>query len=176
MECKQSVMRAKRTKFTLQQIMELEELYDKCNKPSRQMILDFSDMTGLRLESIKIWLQNRRAKWRKIDIMNIKEDNFVYIYNYLPPLGRPYRNTSMFISLDPNCLDIKAEKYSSANSVENQSINHLNKIDTNLIDKIKFITEEELTNNINQDSLVSELFDNHIISSSNIDPNVSFKY
>ncbi|KAI0241890.1 Zinc finger E-box-binding homeobox 2, partial [Massospora cicadina] len=53
-----------RTKFTKEQLNELESLYAFNTKPSKDLMLELGHRAGLELRIIQVWFQNRRVKER----------------------------------------------------------------------------------------------------------------
>ncbi|NXK47501.1 NOBOX protein, partial [Chauna torquata] len=56
----------------LEQLEELEKMFQEDHYPDNEKRREIATVVGVTPQRIMVWFQNRRAKWRKTEKLNVK--------------------------------------------------------------------------------------------------------
>ncbi|NWW93393.1 NOBOX protein, partial [Rhynochetos jubatus] len=56
----------------LEQLEELEKMFQEDHYPDNEKRREIAAVVGVTPQRIMVWFQNRRAKWRKTEKLNVK--------------------------------------------------------------------------------------------------------
>ncbi|NXR72242.1 NOBOX protein, partial [Pycnonotus jocosus] len=66
------VKKKPRTFYSAEQLEELEKKFQEDHYPDNEKRREIAAVVGVTPQRILVWFQNRRAKWRKLQKLNIK--------------------------------------------------------------------------------------------------------
>ncbi|XP_035167884.1 homeobox protein NOBOX isoform X2 [Oxyura jamaicensis] len=71
-EILQPVRKKSRTFYSAEQLEELEKMFQEDHYPDNEKRREIATVVGVTPQRIMVWFQNRRAKWRKTEKLNVK--------------------------------------------------------------------------------------------------------
>ncbi|NWU08190.1 NOBOX protein, partial [Cephalopterus ornatus] len=66
------VKKKSRTFYNAEQLEELEKAFQEDHYPDNEKRREIAAVVGVTPQRILVWFQNRRAKWRKSEKLNVK--------------------------------------------------------------------------------------------------------
>ncbi|NXS15627.1 NOBOX protein, partial [Mystacornis crossleyi] len=66
------VRKKPRTFYSAEQLGELEKMFQEDHYPDNEKRREIAAAVGVTPQRILVWFQNRRAKWRKLEKLNMK--------------------------------------------------------------------------------------------------------
>ncbi|NXD11345.1 NOBOX protein, partial [Nothocercus nigrocapillus] len=66
------VRKKSRTFYSAEQLEELEKTFQEDHYPDNEKRREIAAVVGVTPQRIMVWFQNRRAKWRKTEKLNVK--------------------------------------------------------------------------------------------------------
>ncbi|EOB06387.1 Homeobox protein NOBOX, partial [Anas platyrhynchos] len=66
------VKKKSRTSYSAEQLEELEKMFQEDHYPDNEKRREIATVVGVTPQRIMVWFQNRRAKWRKTEKLNVK--------------------------------------------------------------------------------------------------------
>ncbi|NXI69918.1 NOBOX protein, partial [Anseranas semipalmata] len=66
------VKKKSRTFYSAEQLEELEKMFQEDHYPDNEKRREIATVVGVTPQRIMVWFQNRRAKWRKTEKLNVK--------------------------------------------------------------------------------------------------------
>ncbi|NXM72234.1 NOBOX protein, partial [Serilophus lunatus] len=66
------VRKKSRTFYNTEQLGELEKMFEEDHYPDNEKRREIAAVVGVTPQRILVWFQNRRAKWRKSEKLNVK--------------------------------------------------------------------------------------------------------
>ncbi|NXY81889.1 NOBOX protein, partial [Alcedo cyanopectus] len=58
----------------LEQLEELEKMFQEDHYPDNEKRREIAAVVGVTPQRIMVWFQNRRAKWRKLEKLSVKDN------------------------------------------------------------------------------------------------------
>ncbi|NWZ80674.1 NOBOX protein, partial [Poecile atricapillus] len=68
------VKKKPRTFYSAEQLEELERMFQEDHYPDNEKRREIAAVVGVTPQRILVWFQNRRAKWRKLQKLSIKDN------------------------------------------------------------------------------------------------------
>ncbi|NXO75625.1 NOBOX protein, partial [Sitta europaea] len=68
------VKKKPRTFYSAEQLEELEKVFQEDHYPDNEKRREIAAVVGVTPQRILVWFQNRRAKWRKLQKLSIKNN------------------------------------------------------------------------------------------------------
>ncbi|KFQ31500.1 Homeobox protein NOBOX, partial [Merops nubicus] len=68
------VRKKSRTFYSAEQLGELEKMFQEDHYPDNEKRREIAAVVGVTPQRIMVWFQNRRAKWRKLKKLGVKNN------------------------------------------------------------------------------------------------------
>ncbi|NWI97478.1 NOBOX protein, partial [Pitta sordida] len=68
------VRKKPRTFYSAVQLEELEKMFQEDHYPDNEKRREIAAVVGVTPQQILVWFQNRRAKWRKLEKLGMKDN------------------------------------------------------------------------------------------------------